>query len=412
MVLNSRLNIWGSLRGLPRDIWIIAAATLINRIGTMVLPFLVLYLTRELDFTVERAGFVLAVYGAGAIVVAPLAGRLSDRIGPLPIMRASLLLAGSLLLIFPFLRSFPAVVGLTFAWALVIESFRPANLAIVADLVTPEQRKPAFALTRLAINLGMSVGPAAAGFIATQSFYWIFIVDAVTTIAAGVLLTVVPLDAVNAARSKAERELHISSGASLRPAVFDDHRLLLFLGALFLTGMVFFQHEGALPLFLVDGLGFSIAFYGTLFTINTVMIVFIEVPLNAATAEWPHRWALCAGAFLFAAGSGLLAFATSAATVVISIVIWTFGEMMLFPQASAFVAEIAPPERRGEYMGAYSLAFSLAFAIAPWAGAVGLTRLGAQTLWLVVFAVGIVSAAMMLRVSTARNPLLLSRSLD
>lgn len=400
MVASSRLNIWGSLRGLPRDIWVLAGATLVNRVGTMVLPFLVLYLTRELGFTPGRAGLALAAYGAGAIVVAPLAGRLSDHIGPLPIIKASLMLTAMLLLLFPFVTSFAAVIALTFAWALASESFRPANLAIVTDLVSPEQRKPAFALTRLAINLGMSIGPAAAGFIATRSFYWIFIIDALTTLAAGLLLIVVPLDVANAARSKAERELHAEARVPRRHAIFDDRRLIFFLIALFLTGFVFFQHEGALPLFLVEGLALSPAFYGMLFTINTVMVVFIEVPLNAATALWTHRWVLAAGAFLFALGSGILAFATTAAMVVVSIVIWTFGEMMLFPQASAYVAEIAPPSRRGEYMGAYSLAFSLAFAVAPWAGTVGLGTLGARTLWLLVFAIGAASAAMMLGVTT------------
>lgn len=403
MVVSSRFNLWGSLRGLPRDIWILAALTLINRAGTMVLPFLVLYLTRELNFTPGRAGLALAAYGAGAIIVAPLSGRLSDLVGPLPIMRASLLVGGVLLLLFPFMTTFAAVMGLTFAWALVSESFRPANLAIVADLVAPEKRKPAFALMRLAINVGMSIGPAAAGFIATRSFYWIFVIDGLTTIVAGILFIVVPMNAVNAARSKAEREAHAQNSMPHRPAIFDDRRLLLFLVALFLTGMVFFQHEGALPLFLVNGLGLSPAFYGTLFTINTVIIVFIEVPLNGATAAWSHRWVLAAGAMLFAVGSGILAFATAPGLVVVSIVIWTFGEMMLFPQASAFVAEIAPANRRGEYMGAYSLAFSLAFAVAPWAGAVGLGKLGAQTLWLIVFGVGAASALLMLRVSVVRG---------
>ena len=399
MVAGSRLNIWGSLRGLPRDIWILAGATLVNRAGTMVLPFLVLYLTRELGFTPGRAGLALAAYGAGAIIVAPLAGRLSDSIGPLPIMKASLIVTGLLLLLFPFVTGFAAVIALTFVWSLVSESFRPANLTIVTDVVSPDQRKPAFALIRLAINLGMSIGPAAAGFIATRSFYWIFIVDAITTIVAGIVLILVPLDAANAARSQAERDQHADARVRRRHAIFGDRRLLLFLFALFLTCFVFFQHDGPLPLFLVEGLGLSPAFYGMLFTINTVMVVLIEVPLNAATATWSHRWVLAAGAFLFAVGSGILAFAASAAVVVLSIMIWTFGEMMLFPQASAYVAEIAPPSRRGEYMGAYSLAFSLAFALAPWAGTVGLGVLGARTLWLVVFTIGAISAVMMLRVT-------------
>ena len=392
------MNIWRSLKGLPRDLWILSAASLINRAGTMVLPFLVLYLTREQGWSAPRAGLALAVYGAGSIIAAPLAGRLSDRIGPLPIMRWSLILTGLLLLAYPFVSGFAGVIAITLAWAIVSEAFRPASLALIADIVTPEQRKPAYALTRLAINLGMSVGPAAAGFIAAKSFSLIFVVDAITTIIAGLVLFYTPLESV---RHVPQGGASDSIVAQLRRLlVLDDRRYLLFLGALFLTGVVFFQHEGALPLFLVEDLGLSPAFYGMLFTVNTLMIVFMEVPLNAATWHWPHRRALAIGAFLFAAGSGVFAFATGPAVIVTGVVIWTVGEMMLFPQASAYVAEIAPPHRRGEYMGAYSLSFSLAFAFAPWAGTATFAAFGAVTLWVGVFIVGCISALMMLQVTT------------
>lgn len=392
------MNIWRSLKGLPRDLWILSAASLINRAGTMVLPFLVLYLTREQGWSAPRAGLALAVYGAGSIIAAPLAGRLSDRIGPLPIMRWSLILTGLLLLAYPFVTGFAGVIAITLAWAVASEAFRPASLALIADIVTPEQRKPAYALTRLAINLGMSVGPAAAGFIAAKSFSLIFVVDAITTIVAGLVLFFTPLESVR----------HVPQGAPLagpiaqlrRVLVLDDRRYLLFLGGLFLTGVVFFQHEGALPLFLVEDLGLSPAFYGMLFTVNTVMIVFMEVPLNAATSHWPHRRALAIGAFLFAAGSGIFVFANGPAVIVVGVMIWTVGEMMLFPQASAYVAEIAPPHRRGEYMGAYSLSFSLAFAFAPWAGTATFAAFGAVTLWVAVFIVGCISALLMLQVTT------------
>jgi MFS family permease len=390
------LNIWRSLRGLPRDVWILALASLINRAGTMVLPFLVLYLTKELGMSAPRAGLGLAVYGAGAILAAPLAGALSDSVGPLPIMRWSLLLTGALLLAFPYVRSFTGVIIITFAWAITTEAFRPANLALIADIVVPEQRKPAYALSRLAINLGMSIGPAAAGFIAARSFRSIFVVDAITTIAAAIVLFAAPLASVKhvVPEADAPRRSRLSS-----LLVTDDPRLLVFLVALFLTGIVFFQHEGALPLFLVDYLALSPAFYGMLFTINTLMIVFMEVPLNMATSHWPHHRALALGAFLFAVGSGAFAVAGGPAVIIAGIVIWTVGEMMLFPQAAAYVAEIAPPHRRGEYMGSYSLAFSIAFAFAPWAGTTGLTVFGPLTLWIAVFIVGIVSGLIMLRVS-------------
>ena len=391
----SSMNIWRSLRGLPRDLWVVAIASLVNRAGTMVLPFLVLYLTRELGFSATRAGFALAVYGAGSIVSAPIAGRLSDLIGPLPIMRFSLIGTGFLLLLFPFVESYEGVIVLTLVWALVSEAFRPANLAMIAEIVPPEQLKPAYALIRLAINLGMSIGPAAAGFIAERSFDWIFVVDALTTLAAGVVL-LAPFS--RGKRAKAERSA-VAAGGGMLPEVLGDRRMLLFLAALFLIGIVFFQHEGALPLFLVQDLRLSPAFYGMLFTVNTVLIVFLEVPLNAATAHWPHRRGLAIGALLFAMGSGAFAFASGPAMVILAIVVWTFGEMLLFPQASAYVAEISPPAKRGQYMGAYSLAFNLSFSVAPWAGTWTFAHFGASALWLGVFAIGAVAAAMMLLVT-------------
>jgi len=394
-----RVNLWRSLRGLPRDLWVLSAATLINRMGTMVLPFLVLYLTRELAFSPVRAGLALGVYGAGSIVVAPVSGRLCDRIGGLPIIRASLIGSGLMLLVFPFVRSFPAVIALTLAWSLFNEGGRPATLTLIADLVPDAQRKPAYALMRLAINLGMSVGPAAAGFIAAYSFRSIFVVNAIATLVAGLVLVLVPMSAAAHSRSThgATEEGEIPTA---RSALFADKRLMIFLFATFLVNVVFFQHEGALPLFLVQDLRLSPAFYGTLFTINTLMIVFLEVPLNAATAHWPHRWGLSLGSALFAAGSGMFGFANGAAMIVAGIVVWTFGEMMLFPQASAYVADIAPPHRRGAYMGAYSMSFSLAFAVAPWAGTAVFAQFGAPALWGVVFLVGIAAAAIMLQVTS------------
>jgi len=393
----SSLNIWRSLRGLPRDVWVIAITTLVNRAGTMVLPFLVLYLTRKLGFSVPRAGFALAVYGAGSIISSPIAGRLTDLIGPLPIMRASLIGTGVLLLIFPFIDSYEGVIALTLAWAIVSEAFRPANLAMIAEVVPQSQLKSAYALSRLAINLGMSIGPAVAGFIAARSFEWIFVVDGVTTFVAGAVLLATPFSGGQLMKGRMDET--IEAGA-FRPRVLADRRMLLFLSGLFLVGIVFFQHEGPLPLFLVQDLRLSPAFYGILFTINTLMIVFIEVPLNAATAHWPHRRGLAIGALLFAAGSGAFVFAAGPPMVILGIVVWTFGEMLLFPQASAFVAEIAPPERRGQYMGAYSLAFNLAFAVAPWAGTATFAEFGSRVLWIGVFAVGVVSATLMLLVTT------------
>src|SRR5262245_55024007 len=192
---DSRWNPWRGLRGLPREVWVLSLATLINKAGSMVLAFLALYLTRQLGFSVGTAANVLFLYGAGALVAAPVSGILSDKLGPIRIMRGSLLLSGLVMLVFPLAKSLGLVIALTLTMSVLAEAFRPANLTIFGDLVRPDQRKAGFALNRLAINLGMSVGPAVGGFLALISFRWLFIVNGITAIVAGVILVLarVPL---------------------------------------------------------------------------------------------------------------------------------------------------------------------------------------------------------------------------
>jgi predicted MFS family arabinose efflux permease len=389
------LKAWSDLRELPRGVWVLFATTLVNRAGTMVLPFLILYLTRELGFAAGRAGFVLGLYGAGALVSAALSGRLSDVLGPMKIIRDSLFLTGAILFAFPFARSFPAVVIMTLALSIASEAVRPASMAVVADLVKPGQRKAAFALIRLAINLGMSVGPALGGYLATFSFRSIFLVNGSTSILAATLL-LLALRRSPIHRGRAELE---PDGPVPLPSkrAWTDRRLLLFIAAVFPVGLVFFQHVSAMALYLVRDLHLSAFHYGLFFTINTLLIVALEVPINSATAHWPHRRTLAIGAFLTGAGFGALAFAWDFWSVGATVVIWTFGEMFFFPSLGAYLTDIAPRTRRGEYMGLAGMAMNLSMAVGLWAGTAVLDRFGGRTLWLASFALGLVATAMMLR---------------
>jgi MFS family permease len=417
---------------LPREMWILSAATLVNRSGTMVLAFLVLYVTHTLGVTPARAALALMVYGVAALLVMPLAGILSDRVGPLPIMKGSLFLTGFLLLLFPLAKSYGAILLMTFAFAVLNESVRPASLSMVSDLVPPAQRKAAFALSRLAANLGMSVGPAIGGILAVYSFRWLFVVDGTTSILAGVVLALAPMRSVGRQKTHEPewadatdlgREIEadtLTPLATLHPAAdlraFRDPRMLYFLAALIPVQLVFFQFTSTLPLFLVRYLHFPESVYGTIFTVNTLLIVAMEVPLNTAMAHWTHRHTLMLGAFLYAVGFGSYALVGIApfgktAGAFAAVVIWTFGEMILMPGSSAYAAELAPPERRGEYMGLYTMSFNIAFAVGPWLGASILGKWGATTMWGAAFVSGCISTTLMSRTGPRKGPDLNQRSL-
>jgi MFS family permease len=412
------MNPWRGLKDLPREVWLLSAATLVNRAGTMVLPFLVLYLTRTLGITPAHAALSLTVYGIAALITMPVAGRLTDVLGPLTVIKTSLFLSGVLLFLFPLAHSFATILAITFLFAILNESVRPPSLSMISDLVAPAQRKPAFALSRLAVNLGMSVGPAIGGVLALFSFRWLFFVDGATSILAGIVIMLARWDTTRlkpshdaewSEPSELGSEIEADSVVPLaasHPAAdlraFRNRRMLYFLAAMIPVQIVFFQLTSTLPLFLVHNLHLPESFYGTVFTLNTLLIVAIEVPLNTAMARWTHRRTLTLGALLYAIGFGAFALVKGPAQVFAAVIVWTFGEMILLPGSSAYAAEIAPVGRRGEYMGLYTMSFSFAFAVGPFLGAELLQRWGPHGLWGAAFVSGCISTLMMSRIGSRK----------
>ena len=364
----------------------------------MALPFLVLYLTRHLGTSPALAGLAVSAYGLGGIVTGPIAGRLCDRLGPFTIMRASLALTGVLLMVIPLAHRFSVVVLLVFVWALVADATRPATMSALTSAAEPEQRKAAIALNRLGVNLGMSIGPAVGGFLALVSFPLLFVVDGVTSLAAAGVLTLLlrPEDirlVERASRPKTGEMPVVRPGSQAGAGVWRDRTALTFLLAMVLVGLVFTQHQGAMSVYIVRDLHYRESFFGALFAVNTLMIVALEVPLNLAMTHWPHRRALVLGMILTAVGFGAMGIAKSVAPLVVTVAIWTFGEMITFPVGTAYLADLAPRGRIGEYMGAYSSTFSLSVIIGPWAGTVALDRFGGLATWTGVLLCGLLAAA-------------------
>lgn len=389
-------NPWRGVGGLPAPVWIVFATTLVNRAGSMVIPFMVLYVSRHLGVRPALAGMALTVYGVGGLVGAPIAGRLCDRLGPFAVLRDSLMLSGVILLLFPLTTRFETFLGLTFVWSLVAESVRPASLAALTSFVRPEQRKAAVAVNRLGINLGMSVGPAVGGFLATVSYPLLFVVDGATALGAGFLLTgLLGLRRFAALRGRHFRDDTRTAERRRATSVVRDPRAVVFLTGVLLMAVVFYQHEGAMPLFLVRDLRYRESFYGMLFVVNTLLIVVAEVPLNLAMERWSHRWTLVLGATLFAVGFGSMAVLHSVPGLLFAAVVWTFGEMIALPASGAYAADIAPPGRAGQYAGAYASTFSLAILVGPWAGTVALERVGGTALWCGALVVGLMSAGVL-----------------
>ena len=366
------VNPYAGLRGLPRSVWVLCAATFVNRMGAMASPFLALYATEALGYSAARAGGLLAVFGAGTILSAPLGGWLSDRIGARRVLAGALAGTAALLVPFPLVAPGAALVAVVFAWALVGEMGRPSSMAVLAESAPPETMRAATAAYRLALNLGMSVGPPVGGLLAAVSFPLLFRLNAASAFVAAIVVAVW-LGGRGRARPVA------ADGA--RGGAWRDGRLLAFCAGFGLVWAAFVLQFGPLSIHVVGGMGHTPGVYGALVAVNTLLIVFFDVPLTLRLRAWPLGRVFAVGGVLVAVGLALLAFERLDA-IAVGVAVAAFGEMLVMGAAVPFVAGLAPQGRGGAYMGAYSLAAGVGMSLGPWLGAVALGELGARPTWL------------------------------
>jgi MFS family permease len=378
-----RESLGTSLRALPRAAWILFLGTFVNKFGAFVVPFLTLYLTSR-GCTVGQAGLAVAAYGAGNLMATLLGGHLADTLGRRETMVLSMFSGAAMMMLLSQARHFSVIIVLTALTGLTNEFYRPASAALLADVVPPGRRLTAFAALRVAFNAGFAFGPAMAGFLAAYGYFWLFAGDAATSALFGlVVLLAMPRTARGTQNDAGWNE-------ALRVLRHDRklHQLLL---ANFAIALVFFQMCSTFSLH-VTGLGFSAKAYGAIVSLNGVLVVLFELPLTAITRRFPARRVMAAGYLLGGLGFALNAFARSVPALAACMIVLTLGEITMVPTASAYLANLAPPQMRGRYMGVAGLTWSLALIIGPWSG-MKLFTLHPAAYWLVCGALGLFAAA-------------------
>lgn len=375
-----------AFRDLPRDVWWLSAALLVNRAGTMVLPFLSLYLTREVGMGVVEAGHLVALFGAGSVAGSALGGWLSDRIDPVAVQRWTLVGTAGLMLALIGVTSLSWLRLLFFLVGLVGDAFRPAMMVAVTRSSPPELRTRSFALMRLAANAGMAIGPATGGWLASFNYDLLFVVDAATCLGAALVLAI----ALPSSRRVTAAAGSVALRASFAP--LRDVPFLLYMFVIFAVSVSFFQVFTVLPLHLRDGYGLAETGVGSMLALNAGIIVLVEmVLLRRLEGEDPLRIAALGG-LLIGGGLALLPLGPPLAFAVLATVIWTFGEMLTLPISTVIVSMRGGDASTGGYMGVYMVTFGLAFIVAPWAGTRVYEQYGPGVLWSAIGVLGILVA--------------------
>lgn len=372
---------------MPASAWVLFAGTFVNRLGTFVLPFMTLYLTRR-GFSAPQAGVAIAAYGLGGLVAQAAGGLLADRIGRRNTIAMSMLSAGALTLVLWRAQTLAQIYPLMFGVACLGELHRPAAGALIADLVPSERRVAAFTLFRLAINVGWAGGLALGGFLAQRDFDLLFVGDAATSIMFGFIsLAALPHGMRTARRDEAQLP-------SARATILSDRGFLLFLAAALLSGTIYAQNVSSLPLHVRDA-GYGPAVYGLLQSLNGVIVVVAELPLIAWVQRRDRLQMVGFGSLLIGLAFGSLLFVHTLPLFVAMVGLWTFGEIMGSSTSTSIAADRAPAHARGRYQSALGSMWSVAFVLGPILGTL-VYSIEPAILWWVCAALGVVALGLCL----------------
>lgn len=381
-MFNQTLSLYKSAYGgISKPIWWLASVLLINRSGTMVIPFLTVYLTFELHFPLEQAGFTITVYGIGAIAGAVLGGKLSDKLGFYPIQFWSLILNGVMFIVLGQMRTFPQFVVTIFILGMVGEGFRPANAAAVVHYSDESSRLRSYSLIRLAVNMGWAVGPAVGGLLASFNYTLLFWADGLTCIAAALLLRLV-LKPVHGPVKKEEKKTVTKSNGS----AYRDGRYIFFIILVMLNGVCIFQMFNIVPVFFKEELRMSEALIGLSMSVNGIAIALVEMILvYKLENKRPDVLYISYGVIMM--GISYLIFNIFPPYVFVAFVFmlfFTLSEMLTMPFMNNFWIHRSQDHNRGEYAGLYTVAYCVSTIIAPTLGAYVVKHLGYANWWYAV----------------------------
>ncbi|MEO8764468.1 MAG: MFS transporter [Ginsengibacter sp.] len=371
--------------GLSRGTWWLSLVMLVNRSGTMVIPFMTMYLTQHYGVSIGRAGFVMSLFGFGAVVGALAGGKLVDLVGYYYVQIVALVGGGAMFIVLGQMHSYTSICIATFILAMMNESFRPANSVAIAHYSKEENRTRSYSLNRLAINLGWALGGALGGVIASFNYNLLFWVDGITNLLAAGLLYITLSPKRNKA-TEAKRKVK----SVIKNSVYNDRTYLYFVVLVFLFALCFFQLFTTIPVFFKEKFHLSVLFIGMIMALNGLIITFFEmITIFKLEGKRPSLHFISGGVLLVCFAFLILnIFPFSYAVIaVISMLFLTFGEILAMPFMNAYWIARTSQNNRGQYAALYSVAWAGAQTVGPYAGALAAEHLGYRMLWFIVSSV-------------------------
>lgn len=345
----------------------------------MVLPFLSVYLTHSLGYTVEQTGIILSSYGFGSLVGGYLGGVFTDRFGHFMVQFFSLMISGILFFLLSFFTGYYELIAGFFIISMIAESLRPANASSISFYSRPENIARSFSLNRMAINLGFSIGPMAGGLLAGISYKMLFFADGITCLSAGLVFFFYFRNRKGyQPPSKKERKLNKEKVMS----AYSDRPFMIFILLTSLYATLFFQLFMTLPIYYREIYDLKEKIIGGLLAINGFTVFTFEMILvYILSRKYRLHNLIITGMILLGISFVILNLSHSLTILLVSMLILSFSEIFAMPFMSTYVVDRSNPGNRGSYMGLYTISYSIALIAAPFLGSRIIANFGFEILW-------------------------------
>ncbi|MDQ8004758.1 MAG: MFS transporter [Pedobacter sp.] len=368
-----------SFSGLSRETWILSTVILINRCGFMAVPFMGLYVTQALHRPESDAGIIISLFGAGSIAGAAAGGKFTDMFGYRPVQILASLIGGLFFLLFAMVEDFTWLCVLAVVISFFSEAFRPANYAAIASYATEGTETRSYSLNRLANNIGWAFGISMGGIIASYNYKLLFIVDgSVSILVAVVIFLLLPAKKLVRKTAVEQKQLNVRKPWNDLPYI-----KFLLLCAMFTT--CFFLMFRVVPVFYKEVWHLDESLIGIILGLNGVVIALMEmVMISKIENKKSPIFYIVMGVIIVCFSFAVLMVPKFMPVVlaVISILLFTFGEMFSLPFFNTFVVKRSNEYNRGIYAAGYTLSWSVAQVIGPTSGFYIAEKFGYNALWI------------------------------
>ncbi|MDF2472949.1 MAG: transporter [Anaerocolumna sp.] len=390
-----KLSIIETYRGLPKNMYILFGATIINRFGDFVMPFLTMYLTTKIGLSFEIAGIIVTIASLTGIPSSILGGKFADQIG----RKKTYVIAqgGAALSLLPcaFLSNQVPIVIFLLISTFFHGAVRPPMNAIVTDILPPHQRQQGFSLQYLGINVGVALGPIVAGFLFNNFLPMLFIGDALTSFIALYLIwknveEVKPEHLSEITYSEEEKE----EKGNIIDVLLKRPQIAIFLLVYILYSFVYTQHRFSLPLTTDAVFGSSGASkFGILMSINAFTVLFCTVAVTSFTKHFRPLVNISIAGLTYAVGFGMLGLIHNYYLFILSTIIWTIGEILVVTNFGVYLANNSPSNFRARFNAVGSLSWSIGAALGTSVAGKVVQEYSLKSLWLLTFLLSLTGTA-------------------